>query len=196
MARRLLREILLNVADLAALRFDHDVVIATFRNRTARGQRCEPRTAPRAHVHGYAVMKNFRRRTRDPLRRRRRHLIEQPHEPIAFEGREIVGAAQHLEQIAVRDFLLFGSNRDDLLRQHIHSQRRHFNLVHPTRVDRTHGRRTFDQVVEVEREETALGHRARPMARASYPLNRRGDPFRRIDLTNEINRTHVDAEFE
>ena len=79
-ARGLLGEVLFDVADLAPLRFDHDVEVAAFGNRAARGDRGQARAAPRAHARADTVVEDFRRRALDPRRQFGRHLIEQMNE--------------------------------------------------------------------------------------------------------------------
>src|ERR1019366_10314054 len=68
-ARRLLREVLLDIADLAALGLDHDVVVAGFGDRSARGDGREAGGSARADAGVDAIEENLWRRAHDFFRK-------------------------------------------------------------------------------------------------------------------------------
>ena len=193
MARGLLREILLDIAYFSALRLNDDVIVAAFRNRPARSQRGKACAAAWPHAAGRAIVKYLGRGPRNTFRRGGSHRLEQALELIGFEGGKTVGAAQNLEQFGVADILFFSGYRDDLLGQHVHAQGWHFDRVHSPVTNRMDGGGAFNQVIEIEREETPFRHCAWAMARTPDTLNRGRDPFRRVDLADEIDGTDINA---
>ena len=85
---------------------------------------------------------------------------------------------------------------DDLLGEHVervggHPQRLDRAAAHP--LDGDGGLR---QVAAVLGEEHAAGHLADLVAGAADPLQRAGDAGRRLDLDDQVDRAHVDAELE
>ena len=177
-------------------RFDHDVVVAGFGNRSARGDRRQARGAPRADARVDAIVKYFRRRTLDSLGQLGCHLFEQMAQAGGVEIAEVVRAAQYAQQFGFGDFVFLGGDRDDLLRRDIDASRRNFHLVEMPAANRAHRRAAFEQVVDGHREEAALGRCAEAMPRPADALNRGRDRFGRIDLADELDRADVDAEFE
>ena len=156
-AGRLLGEVFLDVADLAPLRLDHDVEVAAFGNCAARGDRGHPRAAPRAHARADPIVEDFRRRALDPRRQFRRHLLEQMGERGAIELAEVVRATQQAQQVGFANRVVFGRDRDDLLRRDVEASRRNLDLVEPAVANRAHRGGALEQVVECEREQAPLG---------------------------------------
>ena len=85
---------------------------------------------------------------------------------------------------------------DDLLRQHVERRVVRHDGVEQTGTDRAQERRALHEVVARHREHPALRRTGNRVARASDPLQQRGDPVRRPDLADQIDVTDVDAELE
>ena len=195
-ARRLLREVLLDVADLAALGLDHDVVVAGFGNRSARGDGRQARGTARANAGVDAIEENFRRRAHDSFGQIGGKLFQQMTQSAVVKIAEVVRAAQHAQQLGLGDFLFLGGDCDDLLRRDVGASHRDFHFVEMTAANRAHRRAAFEQIVGGEREEAPLGSRAKAVSRAADSLNRGRDGFGRIELAYELDGADVDAEFE
>ncbi len=184
-ARRLLREVLLDVADLAALRLDHDVVVAGFGNRSARGDRRQIRADRRGRTRASTRSKKIFGAA--PMIRSGYlggHLFEQMPQFGRVEIAEVVRAAEQAQQLGLRDFVFLGGDRDDLLRRDVDASRRNFHFVEMPGANRAHRRAAFEQIVGRQREEAPLRRRAEAVARAADPLNRGRDRFRRIELAD------------
>ena len=98
-------------------------------------------------------------------------------------------------QVVDRD-LVVGADRDDLLREHVERIPRDdglLDLAAPHSL-RDHGR--FEQVEPELGEDPALGDRAQLVTGTADPLQAAGDRLRRLDLDDEVDRAHVDAELE
>src|ERR1019366_7595230 len=195
-ARRFLREILFDIADLAALGLDHDVVVAGFGDRSARGDGREAGGSARADAGVDAIEENLWRRAHDFFRKLGRELFQKMTHFMGVEIAEVVGAAQHAQQLGFGDFLFLGGNCDDLLRRDIGASHRDFHFVEMPAANRAHRRAAFEQIVGGQREEASLGSRAEAVSRAADALNRGRDGFGRIELAYELDGADVDAEFE
>src|SRR6185312_14193220 len=94
------------------------------------------------------------------------------------------------------DLVVLGGDRDDLLRRHVEASAGNLDLVEPAMADRSHRSGTLEQIVERECEQPALGRRVEAMTRTADTLDRGRDALGRIDLTDQIDRTDVDSEFQ
>ncbi|HZW75478.1 MAG TPA: hypothetical protein VFF43_18175 [Caldimonas sp.] len=63
-------------------------------------------------------------------------------------------------------------------------------------MDGAHDRGRFDQLLALGDDDAALGDARQGMPGAAHPLQRGRDVARRLQLHHEIDRAHVDAEFE
>src|SRR5262249_22659131 len=75
-ADRFLGEVLFDVADLASFGLDHNIVVARFRNRSARNYRRKPCTTARTHPAIGRIEVDLRLRALDALRELRGHLCK------------------------------------------------------------------------------------------------------------------------
>ena len=92
--------------------------------------------------------------------------------------------------------LLFGADRNDLLREHVERVARNLRLLDQTRTHPLHDDGRLEQVGAKFREDPALRHRVQRVTRATDALQAARDRLRRLDLDHEIDRAHVDAELE
>ncbi len=117
---------------------------------------------------------------------------------LELDARQVgkrVRASHQLVELVHCDLLL-GADRDDLLREDVERVARDGRLLdrpfeHPLR-----DHRALEQVGAELREEAALGHGAQLVARTADALQAAGDRLRRLDLDDEVNGAHVDAELE
>ena len=119
------------------------------------------------------------------------HVLELRARQVA----ERPGAADELVEVVDGD-LLVGADGDDLLREHVERVPRDHRLLdqavsHPLRDD---GR--FEEVGPELREDAALRDGAQLVARAADPLQAARHRLRRLDLDDEVDGAHVDAELE
>ena len=124
-----------------------------------------------------------------------REHVEHVLELDAREVGERIGAADEVVQLADLD-LLVGADRDDLLREHVERVARDHGLLdlageHPLGDDRR-----LEQVGAELREDPALRDGAELVAGAADALEPARDRLRRLDLDDEVDRAHVDAELE
>ena len=85
---------------------------------------------------------------------------------------------------------------DDLLGEHVERVGRHVQRLDRTGAHPLHGDRGLHQVPPVLGQQDPAGHLADLVAGATDPLEGRGDRRRRLDLHDEVDRAHVDAELE
>ena len=109
--------------------------------------------------------------------------------------RERVGAAD--EPVQRRDLdLLVGHDRDDLLREHVERVARDRRLLDRAVAHRARDDRALEQVGAELREDAALRDRAELVAGAADALQPARDRLRALDLDDEVDGAHVDAELE
>ena len=87
-------------------------------------------------------------------------------------------------------------HRHDLLREHVERVARVARRLDRALVHRPRDRGAGEQVAAELREDDALADRADVVAGAADALHAAGDRRRRLDLDDEIDRAHVDAELE
>ena len=63
-------------------------------------------------------------------------------------------------------------------------------------MDRADDRGRLDELLALGHDDAALGDARQRVARASDPLQRRRDVARRLELHDQVDGTHVDAELE
>ena len=135
----------------------------------------------------------------DPFVKLRRHLLEQLAKRVFVQFRKVVGRPQDAEQfmLAYAPLAVFRGNRDDLLRDDVQTSGRNFHFVEAARREsRAPPRRNRS-------DRRATSRRSAPWA------SRRGYApsgptrwiaaeidFGCIDLANQLDRAHIDAEFE
>jgi hypothetical protein len=108
---------------------------------------------------------------------------------------ERVGAAHELVQVVDRD-LFISRDRDDLLREHIERIARNDRLLDCAFEHSPHDDRRFEQIGAELREDPSLRHGAKLVTGTADALQAACDRLRRLDLDDEIDRAHVDAELE
>ena len=84
----------------------------------------------------------------------------------------------------------------DLLRQHIQRIAQEARRLHVALVHRPRHRRARHQVRAILGKDDAVRRRAHLVARAPDALHAAGDRRRRLDLNHQVDRAHVDAQFE
>ncbi len=113
-------------------------------------------------------------------------------------GREIavrVGLpqdAQKLRHVPALD----GDHGHDLLRQHIQAERRHPQLFDPTQPHLAGHHGLFEQVGLGLGDQPALARLTHEMPGPADPLQTAGHLARRFDLADQVDRSHVDPEFQ
>ena len=105
------------------------------------------------------------------------------------------GAADRVEQV-VDVPVVHRDHRDDLLREHVERVARIADRLDVRLVHRARDRGARDQVAAELREDDAAAGRADVMAGAADALHAARDRGRRLDLDDQIDRAHVDAELE
>ncbi|MDR8952911.1 hypothetical protein FEP76_01388 [Burkholderia multivorans] len=189
------REVLVDRADLDALRFEQHGVVGHVGNRAAGGRRRHHRVAPAAHGAADDVAVQIRTAhaaaAREAFREHLHHVVE----ALARQARIRRGAREArvervLAPFRARDF------GDDLLGEHVERRLRNPQRVEFAAAHAVEQRRAFDELVARQRKQPALRHAADVVSRAADALQERRDPARRTDLADEIDIADVDAEFE
>ena len=121
--------------------------------------------------------------------------VEHVLELLARERRERVGAAD--EPVQRRDLdLLVGHDRDDLLGEHVERVARDRRLLDRAVAHRARDDSALEQIGAELREDAALRDGAELVAGAADPLQPARDRLRALDLDDEVDGAHVDAELE
>jgi hypothetical protein len=92
--------------------------------------------------------------------------------------------------------LLVGGDRDDLLREHVERVARNRRLLDRALAHLPRDDGGLEQVGAELGEDPALRDGAELVAGAADPLEAARDRLRRLDLDDEVDRAHVDAELE
>ncbi len=173
----------------------NDVIVEQVGNGAAVHDGGQPRPAPRAKllVHRIVVQirpaapasmgESIRQHGDDVVEFPARHIpvrIGPPHpiEEFAFAGR----FHRHLG--------------DDLLGEDVQGFLRNDQTIELPATDSVHHGRAFHEFIPAQREKAAFGRAGDGVARTADPLEERGDGFRRTQLTDEIDRSNVDTQFE
>ena len=104
-------------------------------------------------------------------------------------------AARELVELVDGD-LLVGTDRDDLLREDVERVPRDARLLDLPRPHRTRDDRRLEQVAAELREDPALRDRVQLVPGAADALQPACHRLRALDLDDEVDRAHVDAELE
>ncbi|CAJ3327660.1 Uncharacterised protein [Burkholderia pseudomallei] len=189
------REILVDGADVHALRLEQHRVVGVIGNRAARGDGREPRAAPPAHRvrDDVAVQVRGARAApaREALGEHLQHLVER----LARERR----VGRGLRHAAIERVLVpfaAGDFGDELLREHVERRARNAQHVEFAAPHAIEERRAFDEFVARQRKEPPLRHAADMVPGAPDALQERRDAARRAELADELDVADVDAELE
>ena len=121
--------------------------------------------------------------------------VEDALEGRAREVREGRRPADEREEV-VDAPLAEGHRRDEVLREDVEGVARHARLLDGALLHRLRDRGTREEVAAVLREDDAARDGVDLVARPADPLHAARDGRRRLDLHDEVDRPHVDAELE
>ena len=188
-------EVLVDGADHLVFGLQHHLIVGVVGDRAAGGKRGEPRAAPAAQHAVDRVMMDKPAAAAAPgteaLSQHRHHgreilALERAIRPRpAYQGVEIV-----LGPFAPGDL------RNDLLRDHIEGLCGDRQLIELASSHAVEQRRTFDELVAGEREQSAPGHAIDRVPRAPDTLQETGDRARRANLADQVDLADVDPELE
>ena len=188
-------KILVQCADAGFRRHQQHVVIELVRYGSAVGEGSDARGAARPQELPDAVQMKVSAGAPTPcgvtVRQHLRHLAK----PLAIQLSVRPGQRVGLMQF-VDAFLAAGPFRHDLLRQHIHCAVRNADLL-----DFVHGRglqqrEALHQFAPGQREKPTPGNFANGVARTPDALQKTRDAARRAQLTDQVHRPDVDAQFQ
>ncbi len=189
------REILVDRADLDALRFEEHRVVGHVGDRAARRSGGHHRVAAPAHGAADHVAMQVGAAHAAPAREAFGEHLHHFVEALARQPRVRRCARETRVQ---RIFLPFRARHfgDDLLCEHVerrfgNAQRVKFAALHAIEQ-----RRALDKFVARQREQPAFRYAADMVPRTADALQERCDPARRTDLADEIDVADVDAEFK
>ena len=193
---RLVHHLLVELADAAAAVDDEDAEETAVRDRAGVGDGEAARALPPAHDSAGAVPDDARPQLcelvgRIPAGEHVEHVLELR----AREVGERIRAAHELVQRVDLD-LRVGADADDLLREHVERVARDLRLLDRALAHPLRDHRRLEQVGAELREDASLRHLAERVAGAADPLQPARDRLRRLDLDDEIDGAHVDAELE
>ena len=120
------------------------------------------------------------------------HVVEQ----LVAELGEVGAAADERREIGDRHVAADRDVGDDLLRQHVERVAQEPGGLDQAVDHAAHDDRRLEQVATVLREQRALARLADRVAGATDALQAAADRAGRLDLDDEIDRAHVDAELE
>src|SRR5439155_21092357 len=193
---RLVHHLLVQLADTAAAVDQVDAEKPAIRNRPGVRHGEPAHAAPAADDTGSAIPDDARPQLRELVAR----VPPGGHVQHVFglrarEVREGIRSANELVQVVDGDFL-FGSNRNDLLGEDVERIARDHRLLDPTLEHALDDDRGLDQVGPELGEDTTLRNGAELGPCTPDPLEATDDRLRRLDLYDEVDRAHVDAELE
>ncbi len=193
---RLVHHLLVELADAAAAVDDEDAEETAVRDRARVRDGEATRALPPAHDAAGAVPDDARPQLRELVGRvAAGEHVEHVLELRAREVGERIRAAHELVQRVDFD-LRVGADADDLLREHVERVARDLRLLDRALAHPLRDHRRLEQVGAELREDAALRHLAERMAGAADPLQSARDRLRRLDLDDEVDGAHVDAELE
>jgi hypothetical protein len=193
---RLVDHLLVELADPASAVDEEDAEEPAVGDRSGVRDGEPARAVARADDAAGAVPDDARPQLGELVRRvTAREHVEHVLELRAREVAERVGTRDERVQVVDPD-LLAGGDRDDLLREHVERVARDHRLLDLPAAHRARDDRRLEQVGAELREYAPLRDGAELVARPSDPLQAAGDGLRRLDLHNEIDCAHVDAELE
>ena len=196
---RLEHHLLVELADaaLARLRADEEhAVQPAVRDRAAAGERDACRALARAQTVRDAVPHDAGPQLRELVgREASRQHVEDAFEDRTREIGERRGAAHDALEV-VDGPRLDRDHRDDLLREDVERIARVARLLDRAGVHPLGERGAREQVAAELRHDHALARRVDAVAGAADALHAARDGRRRLDLDDEIDRAHVDAQLE
>ena len=193
---RLVDHLLVQLPDASPAVDEVDAVEAAVRDRARVLDRELPRAAPTADHTAGAIPNDPRPELGELVGRiAAREHVEHVLELHAREVGEVVGAADEVVQLVDGD-LLVGADRDDLLREHVERVARDDGLLDRARLHALDDDRRLEQVGAELREDAPARDRAQLVAGPTDPLEAARDRLGRLDLDDEVDRAHVDAELE
>ena len=180
----------------AALADEEHAVEPAIRNRAA----VDDGDALRAFARGERVLQAIPGESRPEVREVVRRIAARQHVEHAFEDRsaqigERRGAADRVEQL-VDVPLVDRHHRDDLLREDVERVARIAARLDARLVHRARDRGAGDEIAAELRHDDAAAGGADGVTGAADALHAARDRRRRLDLHDEIDRAHVDAELE
>ena len=192
----LVDHLLVQLADAAAAVDQMHAVQAAIRDRARVLDRELPPAAPPADHPARAIPDDPRPELRELVGRvAPGEHVEHVLELDAREVGEVVGAANEVVQLVDRD-LLVRADRDDLLCEHVERVARDDGLLDRAGLHALDDDRGFEQVGPELREDSSARDGAKLVAGAPDALQAACDRLRRLDLDDEVDRAHVDAELE
>ena len=188
--------VLVHLPDGDAFRLGHHRVLRRLRDRAARRDRRDPRPAPRFEhlVHAVAVQPRPLRATGPPRHALGVHLDER----VELRTRQVAIRPGPLDQLVrgVLGEIFARRHRYQLLREHVARPLGNPRDLEGAGPHPAHQGRALDQLIARDRKEATLGNPA-PMVRgAPDALQRDREAARRLELDDEVDRAHVDAELE
>ena len=193
---RLVDHLLVELADPRALGAEVDGVQPAVRNRAAAGQRDDARPTPRRDAVGRPVPRQARRQVGHLVggispAQHVEHRVERGAGEIAVA----VGAADQPEERADLPALDRG-HRDDLLGEHVERLARRARLLDLAVEHGAADRGRLDQVAAPDRHDAPDADRPDRVTGTADPLEPARHRAGRLDLDDEVDRRHVDAELE
>ncbi len=193
---RLVHHLLVELADAAAAVGDEDAEEPAVGDRARVRDREPARSLASADDAAGAVPHDARPELGELVGRvAAREHVEHVLELRARKVGERVRAAHERVQLGDLD-LLVRADGDDLLREDVERVARDLRLLDRAREHPLQHDRRLEQVGAELREDAALRHRVERVAGAPDALQPARDRLRRLDLDDEIDRAHVDAELE
>ena len=193
---RLVDHLLVELADTAAAVDEIHAEKTAIRNRPRIGHRQPAGTAAASDDAGGAIPDDARSELGELVGRiAAREHVEHVLELRPREIREWVRATHELVQVVDRD-LLVCCDRDDLLREDVEWVARDDGLFDLAFEHALHHHRRLEQIRAVFREDASLRHGVQLVPGATDTLQAARNGLRRLDLDDEVDRSHVDAELE
>src|SRR5262249_41582025 len=152
-AHRLLREVFFDIADLAALRLDDDIIVAGLGYGSSGDYRRQPRAAAGSNPAIGPIEENLWSCPLNALGQFSRHFFDQASQASLVKIAKIVGAPKNPKKLRFTDVVFFGSNRDYLLGRNVDTSCRNLALIKLAMTNGAHSGSAFEQIVYRHREE-------------------------------------------
>ncbi len=192
----LVDHLLVELADAAAAVDQEDAEHAAVGDRAGVRHREAARALPRTDRAARAVPDDARAQLGELVGRvAAREHVEHVLELRARQVAKRVRTRDEPVQVVDADLLL-RRDRDDLLREHVERVARDLRLLDLALAHRTCDDRRLEQIGPELREDPPLRDGAQLVAGAADPLQAARDRLRRLDLHDEVDGAHVDAQLE